>query len=211
MTENLSEEEKIKIILLGESTVGKTSIINRFMERDFETHELGTIGIEQIRKKIKIKISEKTIFCILKIYDSAGQERFKSLSNSYIRQSDGIVIVYDISNKKSFDSIVYWMKNIKDNKSNDYIPIIIVGNKIDLEEKRKVFQNDIDRLFKNNADIFFLESSAKNNYNINQIFETISEKVIQNRKLNVKKRTDSFRLSFNNKEKEKEKKRCCSD
>ena len=159
------EQEEMKIILLGDCSVGKTSIINRFIGREFETYELSTIGIEHVRQKLEIEYENETKNLILRIYDSAGQERYKSISTSYIKGADGIILVFDLSNKESFNSLIDWMKEIKDNTKIEK-NIILVGNKNDINrEEREVQQKEIDELinnkFKDIKDLTYMETSAK--------------------------------------------------
>ena len=209
------EQEEMKIILLGDCSVGKTSIINRFIGREFETYELSTIGIEHVRQKLEIEYENETKNLILKIYDSAGQERYKSISTSYIKGADGIILVFDLSNKESFNSLIDWMKEIKDNTKIEK-NIILVGNKNDVKsEEREVQQKEIDELinnkFKDIKDLTYMETSAKENYNISQLFENISYKVLDNRKKSGRSRGKT--ISLHNKsdiivENEK-KKKCC--
>ena len=206
------EQEEMKIILLGDGSVGKTSIINRFIGREFETYELSTIGIEHVRQKLEIEYENETKNLILRIYDSAGQERYKSISTSYIKGADGIILVFDLSNKESFNSLIDWMKEIKDNTKIEK-NIILVGNKNDIEKKNKKFEEkEINELINNNfkeiKDLSFMETSAKENYNINELFQNISIKVLENRKKYGRSRSKSF---FLNKTKvvKVEKKKCC--
>ena len=209
------EQEEMKIILLGDCSVGKTSIINRFIGREFETYELSTIGIEHVRQKLEIEYENETKNLILRIYDSAGQERYKSISTSYIKGADGIILVFDLSNKESFNSLIDWMKEIKDNTKIEK-NIILVGNKNDVKsEEREVQQKEIDELinnkFKDIKDLTYMETSAKENYNISQLFENISYKVLDNRKKSG--RSIGKTISLNKKSdiivEKKKKKKCC--
>ena len=189
-------EEEIKLALLGEASVGKTSILNRFMERDFNSNELNTIGIEQSRKKLELKLENQIIISTLKIYDSAGQERYKSIALNYIKQVDGIILIYDISNKESFKCLYNWVKKIKEN-TNKEVKMIVVGNKIDLG-KNVIEENEINEILncikKEGYDTLYLESSAKENYNIEQIFNSINEKIIKHRLKYGRERSPSFVL-----------------
>ena len=209
----MSEEcEEMTIIILGDCSVGKTSIINRFIGREFETYELSTIGIEHIRKKLEVEYENEKKDLIIKIYDSAGQERYKSISTSYIKSADGIILVFDLSNKQTFNSLIEWMKKIRDNTKIEK-NIILVGNKNDIEnENRKVEQQEIDELinnkFKEIKDLTFMETSARDNYNINELFENITIKVLENRKKNGRSRSKSFFLNRSS-VREVEKKKCC--
>ena len=210
------KEEEIKLALLGDANVGKTSILNRFMKRDFNSKEINTIGMEQSRKKLEIEIGNQKVISILKIYDSAGQERYKSIALNYIKTIDGIILIFDISNRKSFFALNDWIKKIKDDIEKK-IKMIVIGNKNDLE--KKVEENEINDLLnlikkKNNDECSYLESSAKNNYNIDLIFQTISEEIINHRLRYGRERKNTFRLNgkkkdSNHDEKNNKKKECC--
>ena len=127
-------EEKINIILLGNSEVGKTSFILRYTEDFFQPIYLTTIGIDFKVKNITFSNNKsyKLFF-----YDTTGQEKYKSISLNLIKNSDGILLMYDITKKKSFESITNWMESIKDIKEESF-PIVLVGNKTDLKDKREV-------------------------------------------------------------------------
>ena len=206
-------EEEIKVALLGEASVGKTSILNRYMERDFNTNELNTIGMEQSRKKLELILENQKIISILKIYDSAGQERYKSIALSYIKQVDGILLIYDISKEESFKCLYMWMKQIEE-RVNREVKMIVVGNKNDLG-KNVIEEKEINKLLnliKNDGfDVSYLESSAKENYNIEQMFYSINEKIIKHRLKYERERRPSFVLKKNKKNdnNQDKKKNCC--
>ena len=138
MAEQKGKTEMIlyKILILGNSSVGKTSFLVRFCDEKFDPETLTTVGVDY--KKKFIKRNEKKIK--LHIYDTAGQERFRAIARNLYKNADGIVLMYDISNKKSFQDIKDWLNSIKDNIDFNKIGIVIVGNKIDLEEERVVDQ-----------------------------------------------------------------------
>ena len=122
-----------KIITLGDTNVGKTSIIFRYTSEDYNPNQINTIGMDSKIKTIEID-SQKIN---LKIWDSAGQERFRSIQRYYYNKVDGVIFVYDITNKKSFSVIDSWIKEVNEN-INRNISFILVGNKTDLEESREV-------------------------------------------------------------------------
>ena len=136
MTEKKAKEEVIlyKILILGDSSVGKTSILLQFCDEKFDPETLTTVGIDY-KKKFIMRHGQKIQ---LQLCDTAGQERFRSIAKNFYKNCDGIIIVYDIANIKSFENIKIWINSIKDNVDMDKIGLIIVGNKIDLEEKRKL-------------------------------------------------------------------------
>ena len=126
-----NEVTTFKILTIGESGVGKTSILRRYVENKFERHHLATIGIDFQSKTIKIKNKEIK----LKIWDTAGQERYRNIANQTFRGADGIILVFDITDDYSFSRITDWMEQINANISKDEIGLILIGNKCDLEER----------------------------------------------------------------------------
>ena len=131
------EEKEIKIITLGNSEVGKSSIINQFVFKNFDKDLINTIGMDS--KNYEIKIDDKTIK--LKIWDTAGQERFRSIQKHYYNKVDGILFIYDITNQTSFDIIEQWYNEVKN--YNDNIIGVLIGNKTDLEDNRTVTTNKV--------------------------------------------------------------------
>ena len=140
MSNKLDNKELMKkifeahIITLGDSKVGKSSLIIRYMENTFIETYISTLGIDSRQKNIKLSNGEEIR---VKITDSAGEERFRALSANYIKKANGILLVYDITNKDSFENINIWAQEIKDkSKSIDERPIVLIGNKSDLEKDR---------------------------------------------------------------------------
>ena len=154
-----------KILTLGESGVGKTCILRRFVENKFIKNHLATIGIDFRTKTIPINNYEVK----LKIWDTAGEERFRNITNQYYKGADGIILVYDLNNKDTLTKIKDWMNQIHQNTSND-IGLVLVGNKSDLEGKRQITYSDA-RNYANKMNITYFEVSAKNDQNINEFFE----------------------------------------
>ena len=174
MTEKKAKEEVIlyKILILGDSSVGKTSILLQFCDEKFDPETLTTVGIDY-KKKFIMRHGQKIQ---LQLCDTAGQERFRSIAKNFYKNCDGIIIVYDIANIKSFENIKIWINSIKDNVDMDKIGLIIVGNKIDLEEKREVTE-EMRINFEEKQQIKIIETSAKNNININEAFIEIIDKL----------------------------------
>ncbi|XP_030754271.1 ras-related protein Rab-6A-like [Sitophilus oryzae] len=164
-----SQIKKYKLVFLGEQSVGKTSMITRFMYDSFDTNYQATIGIDFLSKTIYLH--DKTVR--LQLWDTAGQERFRSLIPSYIRDSHVAVIVYDITNYSSFEQTTRWIEDVRNERGNKVL-IILVGNKVDLESLRKVPSDAADKLAKE-LNLVFLETSAKCGYNIKQLFRRISD------------------------------------
>lgn len=164
--------KKYKIVFLGDQSVGKTSLITRFMYDTFDETYAATIGIDFLSKTMYLE-EGKTIR--LQLWDTAGQERFRSLIPSYIRDSHVAVICYDITNKKSFDNLDKWIKDVKLERGDDVI-IVLVGNKLDLAtDKRQVSLEDVEILQNKIGAKFFIETSTKANHNVKLLFKKIAQ------------------------------------
>ncbi|KAH8850237.1 Ras-related protein Rab-8A [Schistosoma japonicum] len=157
-----------KLLLIGDSGVGKTSILLRFSDNLFNQTFISTIGIDfKIRT---VDIDGKKIK--LQIWDTAGQERFKTITTAYYRGAMGIMLVYDITNQHSFNNIKTWMQNIDEHANND-VEKMLLGNKCDVDEKRQIsFQQGLQ--LANSHNILFMETSAKSNINITEAFEALA-------------------------------------
>ena len=174
----MEEDEPIelKIITLGNSEVGKTSIINRFTSNYFDKDLINTIGIDS--KTHQMKIGEKTIN--LKIWDSAGQERFRSIQKHYYNQVDGILFVYDITKEDSFKIIESWFDEVKTKAINTLCGVLI-GNKSDLENEREVSTEDGEKLA-DQLELKFIECSAFTGDNVEQAFIDLVESILEKKK-----------------------------
>ncbi|XP_019188023.1 PREDICTED: probable purine permease 11 isoform X2 [Ipomoea nil] len=160
---------RYKLVILGDESVGKSSIITRFMIDKFYNKYEATIGIDFLSKKVYLEDHEVR----LQIWDTAGIERFKSLIPSYIRDSDCSVIVYDVANRQSFLNTSKWIEKVRDDLGRDAI-IILVGNKTDLVEKRQVSKEEGEAKARE-LDVIFFETSAKSGWNIKPLFRKIGE------------------------------------
>ena len=157
-----------KIVIIGDISVGKTSILSRFRYGSFESEYMPTLGIDFFSKNLFFE--DKTIRLIL--WDTAGQERFRSLIPSYLKNADCIIIVFDITNKESFLSLNRWLTDAKNNANENTI-FVICGNKIDLKEKRTVNENEINEFIGKN-ELIYMECSAKNGQGIKDLFNIIT-------------------------------------
>ncbi|KAI3386270.1 hypothetical protein SNEBB_007612 [Seison nebaliae] len=167
-----------KLLLIGDSGVGKTCILFRFSEDAFNSTFISTIGIDfKIRT---IELDGKKIK--LQIWDTAGQERFKTITTAYYRGAMGIMLVYDITNDKSFDNIRNWVRNIDDHASPDVVRMLI-GNKCD-QDTNRVIEYERGKELADTYNITFFETSAKTNLHISEAFESLT-KLIKNRMENM--------------------------
>ncbi|XP_042042271.1 ras-related protein RABH1e-like [Salvia splendens] len=159
---------KYKLVFIGDQSVGKTSIITRFMYDKFDTTYQATIGIDFLSKTMYLE--DRTVR--LQLWDTAGQERFRSLIPSYIRDSSVAVVVYDVANRQSFINTTKWIEEVRTERGGDVI-IVLVGNKTDLVEKRQVSIEEGDNKARE-IGIMFLETSAKAGFNIKPLFRKIA-------------------------------------
>ncbi|ORX96735.1 ras-related protein rab-6B [Basidiobolus meristosporus CBS 931.73] len=160
---------KFKLVFLGEQSVGKTSLITRFMYDTFDNTYQATIGIDFLSKTMYLE--DRTIR--LQLWDTAGQERFRSLIPSYIRDSSVAVVVYDITSRDSFLNTKKWIDDVRAERGTDVI-IVLVGNKTDLNDKRQVTTDEGEQLAKE-LNIMFVETSAKAGFNVKALFRRIAQ------------------------------------
>eukprot|EP00048_Salpingoeca_helianthica_P022588 m.19184 g.19184 ORF g.19184 m.19184 type:complete len:207 (-) comp7529_c1_seq1:87-707(-) len=159
---------KFKLVFLGEQSVGKTSLITRFMYDSFDNTYQATIGIDFLSKTMYLE--DRTVR--LQLWDTAGQERFRSLIPSYIRDSSVAVVVYDITNKASFQHTSKWIDDVRNERGHDVI-IMLVGNKTDLSDRRQVSAEEGEAHAKG-LNVMFIETSAKAGHNVKQLFRRIA-------------------------------------
>jgi Ras-related protein Rab-1A len=161
----------LKFLMIGDSDVGKTTLLNCFVEERYDEKYSATIGVDFKNKSIKYKD------CLVKlqIWDTAGQERFRTLTKSYYKIVNGVVLVFDITNRESFNNIRYWLDQVKEN-TDDKMKIILVGNKIDMEN-RNVSIEEADSFAKKN-DIKYFETSSKKNLNVHTVFSSLTEDIM---------------------------------
>ena len=178
-------ELNYKLLFLGETSVGKTSLLLRYTENKFDS-SLPTVGVDVKYKYLTYE--NKKIR--LEIWDTAGQERFRGIAKNYFRGAHAIIFVFDITNKDSFHKLKAWMNDAKQN-INDYTELVIAENKIDLEEKRNVTKEVIkDFGEKNNLEIF--STSAKSGEGINEIFSYLVSKLFLNKKIGNIEEDDEY-------------------
>ena len=191
---------KFKIMILGESMVGKTSLINRYTLDVFGGKYLCTVGID-FQKKI-IEMNGKKI--LLQIWDTAGQERYRNINKSYFQQSNAFILAYDMTNTDSFDQISYWIKEVCE-KTDDRIKSILVATKVDLEDNREVSTEDGEKLAKEH-NLEFFETSAKDNINIKEAFENLVSQILS---VSGTGERESIVITRDNNKVNKDKKKCC--
>ena len=155
----------LKILTLGDTTVGKSSIVLRFSEDKFDDNQFATIGIDFKTKYIKMgDYSVKVL-----IWDTAGQEKFQNIAKQYYKGANGVLLIYDICNRKSFERVDFWLKELKEYNRIDELFVCLVGNKIDLEDKRVISNEEGEKYAKVN-NINYFEVSAKSGKGVSELF-----------------------------------------
>ena len=206
---NQEEEEEpkdnfLKIVIVGQSSVGKTALINQYMNKIFIDAAITTIGTDKFIKIEKINNSEIK----LNIWDTAGQERFRSLSPLFLKGSNIVIMVYDITNKESFDELdTFWLEKIKDNTKN--IILGLAANKSDLYESEVVTIEEAKNFAKNN-NAFFFETTAKNYESTRLLFIELVTKYIEKYGFVNENAKNLVIDKDKNKNKNNTKKGCCS-
>ena len=194
-----------KLILIGDSAVGKTNILSKFLTDTFDKDSKATVGVEFGTKNFEIDNS----IVKAQISDTAGQERYRSITSAYYKGAKGCLIVYDITRKATFESVDRWIADVKGSSDNK-LSIIILGNKCDDESERKVSKEEGEEKAKYH-NVAFLETSALNGTNIEKAFQELINDVYHNNKGDFKK---DVNLLLDDKgmdisEPKKEEKGCC--
>ncbi|KDR21162.1 ras-related protein Rab-8B [Zootermopsis nevadensis] len=164
-----------KVLVLGDSNVGKTCIVHRYCDERYYDTYISTIGIDFKQKIINLDGTPIK----LQIWDTAGQERFRTLTTAYYRGAMGILLMYDVTSLESFNHLSYWLRNIQENASPDVVKVL-AGNKCDATTQRAVYKERGEKLA-DNFDMAFFEVSCKENINIEEAFLTLARKIREQR------------------------------
>ena len=168
------ETTAVKVGMLGDSTVGKTAICGSFMNLEFSEDQMTTVGVDKIEKKIKLK-NGKEIKLVL--WDTAGEERFKAAALKIVRNAQGVVLVFDVTNEKSFKNITDWLETIKDNFKNP--SIVLFGNKVDIDQSKwKVSEEQAEELAKK-MNLTYFATSAKTKQGLDEGFSYIANEIYE--------------------------------
>jgi small GTP-binding protein len=160
-----------KIVLIGDSGVGKSNLLSRFTRNEFNLESKSTIGVEFATKSIQT--DNKTIKA--QIWDTAGQERYRAITSAYYRGAVGALLVYDISKRVSYENVPRWLKELRDHADQNIV-IMLVGNKKDLRHMRQVTTEEA-KAFCEQHSLFFIETSALSDNNVTRAFETILKEI----------------------------------
>ena len=208
----MAENDKICLFTLGNSQVGKTCFILRYTKNTFNSTYITTIGIDFLAKVVSIPSGEK--YKVL-FYDTAGQEKYRSIAFNLMKGAEGIILMYDVTKRSTFEAITDWVQSIKEAKGENF-PVVLIGNKCDLNEEREIDKEEGENEAKKNGFLFF-ETSNKDGTNVDEAVLALISKVVELRK-NQKKNPQSGEIDKNQekgekleikKTKKKNKKHCC--
>jgi Ras-related protein Rab-8A len=179
MSEPVVEGGDVRLLLLGDSAVGKSSLLLRFCEDPFESNFVITIGVDY--KVRTLQLDGKLLR--LQVWDTAGQERFRTITPAYYRRAMGVLVIFDITNRKSFDNVEYWLRNLEDH-GDSKVRRVLVGNKSDLSGRRKVSTEEATGLAQRHGMPYF-EVSAKDSINVEKVFQSVAKAVAETHKLEI--------------------------
>lgn len=170
--------DKFNIMVIGDEKVGKTTILERHFNRKFNSERKKTIGVEYYNKEYTDQKSG--LIYSLKFWDTAGQEKFRSVTKNYYQRAHGMIITMAIDNKSSFNNLKMWVNSVFENSGNSNMPLVVVCNKIDLEDEREVQNSEVEDLCNDESlRLKFFFTSAKTGANIDESVEYIIKEVIK--------------------------------
>ena len=198
MSEKKDYKYLFKILILGDSFVGKTNMLKRFLHNDFDSTNKETVGVEFDSKNITLGENGKEEIVKAQIWDTAGQERYRSLTKAYYKGAKGALLVYDITRRVTFENIDNWLIDLRTNGDKDIL-IILIGNKSDLEDKREVSKDEAETKAEQ-YNTAFLETSAKSGDNITKGFMELIEQIYKANKDNTPTEQNEVKVEENKEE-----------
>ena len=193
-----SEPPLYKILLLGDSTVGKTCFLLRYMDDSFLDLHMATIGLDY---RLKTMILEEQKIVKVQLWDTAGQDKFRAITRNYYKGASGIILIFDVTNIKSYENIQKWINEIKEEIS-EQVSIVLIGNKIDNINERKITKEQGDKLA-SEIGVKFFETSAKTGEGVNESVFFLVKKIFDNDP-EVKNKYNGRNLRLN-----KKRRKCC--
>jgi Ras-related protein Rab-8A len=205
MNTDVKTDYSLKVLTIGESAVGKTCLLMRFTDNKFLKVHLTTIGIDYKTKFFKTTSGYSVR---LKVWDTAGQERFRTVTQQYYKGADGILLVYDITDRGTFDKVKDWVKQIQANTTKENVQLILVGNKCDLEERQVSTEEGVE--LAKEFGVQFFETSAYKDINVNEAFETLTNEIIKRKEPDTKLSKDNEKVIVSDTKKPNKKdSKCC--
>ena len=169
----MSEDIVYKVLLLGDSSVGKTCFLLRYCDKSFQDAHLSTIGLDYRLKTLTLK-NKKSIK--LQIWDTAGEDRFRAITKNYYKGANGIILIYDVTNLQTYENVKNWITQIRE-EANPNVIIYLAGNKIDIPEDSRAVKTSDGLKIADEYQLPFKETSAKDGMNVNEIFQELVEKI----------------------------------
>ena len=194
----------IKLVILGDTAVGKSNFLYRFVDGEFNPVHVATVGFDFKSRIYQMPNSKKRVK--FQIWDTAGQEKYMSINKNLFQRVQGIILMYDITNIESFNNLEMWMEHIRENSNGS--PLILIGNKNDLVNDRKVSKEKGETFAKDN-DIIFLEASAKSGSNVDECFMQLGQVIIQDENFIINKEKSKNEYIISKNTSSKKKKNCC--
>ncbi|KAL7744813.1 hypothetical protein ACLKA6_007107 [Drosophila palustris] len=196
-------DHMFKLLIIGDSGVGKSSLLIRFSDDTFSGSYITTIGVDFKIRTVMIE----GLRVKLQIWDTAGQERFRTITSTYYRGTHGVIIVYDVTNGDSFANVRRWLEEIQNNC--DVVNKVLVGNKNDDPDRKVVITEDAER-FARQMDIQLFETSAKDNLNVEDMFLSITRQVLNHKLRTASDEQQKDRIVVSNKKGNRKSNKCCS-
>jgi Ras-related protein Rab-18 len=199
--DNMVRHDRVyKFLLLGDPSVGKTCLLMRYTDNNFERNYISTIGLDFRIKTLNYKNKNLKI----QVWDTAGQERYLSMTKTYFKGANAILLIYDTTSISSFKNTERWLEHIRNNSENDNLVLILVGNKIDLSGARQVSSEMGKKLAEKNDIKLFIETSAKDDVNVEKCFNLLIERVFNISSTSLPT-VENIKIA----EVEEKKKKCC--
>ncbi|KAF8346280.1 ras-domain-containing protein [Amanita rubescens] len=169
------QQDEVKLLLIGNSSVGKTSLLLRFSDSRWfpEDEASATIGIDVKVREMEVRGKK----VLLSVWDTAGQERYRTITSSYYRGAQGVILVYDVTSRKTFDGLARWYDDIE-NKISTPVVKVLIGNKVDKESSREVTTSE-GEAYARRMDSLFVEASAKTGVGVTEMFRVVVEKILE--------------------------------
>jgi len=201
MNVTISYDDLVKVLILGDTSVGKTNLTLRYTEDEFHNNHITTLGFDYKTKVVNYEEQKQSKYVKLQIWDTSGQERYMAITKNIYKKVQGIILVFDVTEINTFNNVEKWLNTLKDLGE---FPITLVGNKIDL--KNRVVSYEEGKQLADSHKLCYFETSARDNINVAQPFEYIAKIIIKSNKSNVK---PSVKLRKINRMDKVKKKACC--